>query len=277
MKRTYSEYKKGSTKFKYLVSDKGAEAKYIDKALTYAANRDPSASNQPSVMLWTGFDGSLLTLPYLVPNFWYIGQSLWNIPQGQGASQRIGRKISPIRFDIDFGVTVSIPFTNVGASSGMVLRVIALHDKQYNGTIVTQNDIFEKPFDENEVILGNEGCIVPISAMPKIENMKRFTILHDKTFNIDVESNWANTPADTLINIQKQVSINKTFSVEIEQGDSQTSALANLKSDNVLFLWNLTALGNIVEQAAVVTKPDLTDPIIRILPYGWSRARYFDC
>lgn len=97
------------------------------------------------------------------------------IISGVGESQRVGRKIQVKGIGLTFTMQVG---PNVLASLGTEhMRVMLYLDKQCNGTAATVDDILEST-DTAPIIL----------SYRELENINRFRILHDKTYQLKVTS-----------------------------------------------------------------------------------------
>ncbi len=90
---------------------------------------------------------------------------LTNIPQGDGTSSRDGAQCKMIGLDLNFSILQSASATTTN------FRLIVVQDKQTNQAIYLAADLLDDitPFDS-------------IISPRNLDNMKRFSVLYDRTF-----------------------------------------------------------------------------------------------
>lgn len=216
------------------------ELKYLDKALTVKDDQLPDTDTAIQ-MLWTTAQGGTITSEVLDNGVWYIGQSLVNNQQGQGAQQRIGRKITVKSIFTRLGFVASCP-VGIGAAgqakgipSNLQMRVVMLLDKQCNGAVVKASDIFEDvPASGVSNVLGS-GYQPAIVQLPNMANSQRFRVIKDKLFNFSTDGTvpvlyetTANPPVQTAyftLTIQKMTEFYKKVNIEIENAANEASEL----------------------------------------------------
>lgn len=106
--------------------------------------------------------------------------SLINIPEGTGQSERIGRKINVV----GVGMTMEfvLPVTTFGVEATDNMRVILYLDKQANGAVPIPADILT--------------ISVAVGSYRNLANVDRFRILYDKIHSINSGAGTGTT--DTL-------------------------------------------------------------------------------
>ncbi len=145
--------------------------------------------------------------------------SLVRIPEGNGESARIGRKLT-IR-SINWRFTVDVPETDGAANpaNSDTIRLILYLDKQANGAAAAVTDILES---------------ASFQSFNNLANSKRFRTLMDRTYSINVNAGGGNgTTSDWA-----QTRIDDTFfakvNIPIEYNNASTDgALATVRSNNI--------------------------------------------
>ncbi len=103
------------------------------------------------------------------------------IPEGNGESARIGRKIT-IR-KIGWRLTVTLPTTATAANTSDVIRCMLIYDKQANKALPTNTDILEDNSFRSFNNLANSG---------------RFRVLMDRFYSLKSQAGSGRGTADTL-------------------------------------------------------------------------------
>ncbi len=110
-----------------------------------------------------------------------VQAAILTIPEGNGESDRIGRKIT-IR-KIGWRLTVTLPSTATAASTSDVIRVILGYDKQANLALPTNTDVLEA---------------ATFRSFNNLANSARFRILMDRTYDLKAHSGSGRGSTDTL-------------------------------------------------------------------------------
>lgn len=247
---------------------RGGELKYSDKswsldATNRAINRDDSAQIQ-----WTTAAGAEAPTT-MQANVWWIAQSLNTLKQGQGPSDRIGRKVTLKSLYSKMGLSV------VGDNHAPMdywARVVWVLDKQCNGGLVTIADLFE-PVTDNDARF-DQGGNLSIGMLPNMGNSQRFVTLKDDTFKIT--KNFLRV--DENVAAGTPFAYSGTFSafrdtwlpcdIEIEQVGT-TAQISGIKSNNII-------CAVIVAGMPAVQGEDGNVPMDNIKIWGNVRARYDD-
>lgn len=165
------------------------------------------------------------------------------IPQGDGQSQRIGRRV--FIKSIQLRGTIVLPKVADFDSTSTIVRLLLIQDTQTNGVKFTgSNLLVEDLFD----------------AYNKLSNRNRFKTLLSQDYKLTAKGGAANSTttyetAEDIVNIH----IYKKVDIEIEFDDTvATGAVASVRSNNLYWCWFLSSS---------VTTPVFT---------GNSRIRYFD-
>lgn len=128
--------------------------------------------NEKKYLDFDAFYGTYPTTPQDVPATWSIKSVISAIQQGTTASTRIGDKVfvHAVHFSVTIGpkVTGSIAGTAFG---GSVCRLIAWHNKEAAGALISANTLF----DENAY-----------NAQREVPKMPSCTILKDMTHNMSI-------------------------------------------------------------------------------------------
>lgn len=145
--------------------------------------------------------------------------SLLRIPEGNGESERIGRKITVRKLAWRF----TIKLTEVDGAANPVnpdtIRVILYLDKQANGAAAATQDILE----DNEFISFNN-----------LANSKRFRTLMDRTYDINCHAGGGDGVASDWVGTRVSDTFFKNVNIPIEYDNSATTgALATIRSNNI--------------------------------------------
>ncbi len=144
--------------------------------------------------------------------------SMLRIPEGNGESARIGRKIT-IK-NINWRWLASLPTTTTAADSADVLRILLYHDKQTNGAPATVAEILE---DAN------------FQSFNNLANAKRFRILKDMTIDIVAPSGGTSAAGvDVFGDNFISGTMFKKCNIPIVYNNAATDgSLATLRSSNI--------------------------------------------
>lgn len=144
--------------------------------------------------------------------------SCLTIAQGDGESERIGRKICVK--SIGWKFRVSLP-TRVGAGSGLAdtIRVIVYLDQQTNGVAAGVTEILESADFQSFNNLANKG---------------RFKTLMDRTYNLTNPSGAGDGAVNDFSELHISDSFYKKCSIPIEYDNSAgTGAITTMRSNNI--------------------------------------------
>lgn len=147
-----------------------------------------------------------------VPNGGSIKDSLNLIPQGTTDVTRIANKVT-LR-NINLHMSFSLPTQAIAAPLGDKVRVILYMDQQANGATAAVTDILKT---------------ATIDSFRNMDQVERFVILKDKTFDINIKSQDAAAGSAVTVkglNISKKCGYNLHFS-------STTGAITELRSNNI--------------------------------------------
>lgn len=141
--------------------------------------------------------------------------SLNEIVQGAGESQRLGRKCTIKSLHIKGDVT--LPPQTAASTSSDRLRFIVYLDKQTNGSAAAVTDILEAANINSYLNLANKG---------------RFRILSDKMHTLVAHGATASGAAYTFGEVAKAFNLNLKLNVPLEF-DGATGAITELRSNNI--------------------------------------------
>lgn len=163
-----------------------------------------------------------VTVPTLCTN---RGSLAALVSQGTGENQRIGRKFTIRSFSLRGEITM--PNQNNGWGTGSaypqtdVCRLVVVQDKQCNGAAQQWTDIFQ---------INNSGSAADWRAYRNMDNIDRFKILLDKTFQVQ-NQNFPNGSGSAAGNIVPYNIYRKCY-IPIEAAGT-TADVANLRSNNL--------------------------------------------
>ncbi len=145
--------------------------------------------------------------------------SCLTIPEGNGESARVGRRIT-VR-SILWRYNIQLPTTATAADTSDIVRVILYHDKQTNGATATITGILE----------AND-----FQAFNNLANKGRFTILMDRFHAVQATAGSGRGSTDTLSygETNAQFSFFKKCAIPIEYDNSLTTgAVTTMRSSNI--------------------------------------------
>ncbi len=132
---------------------------------------------------------------------------LSNIAQGDGTNQRDGAQCKMVGIDLNFVLT-----QNASATQTFV-RVMLILDKQTNQAIYLPADLLED-------VTGGDNIVTPRN----LDNLKRFTILYDRSFEFSGDGNRS---AIVKKYIKKEVLL---------RYDGSTPSIADLTQSSISFI-----------------------------------------
>lgn len=140
------------------------------------------------------------------------------IAQGTGESERIGRKCTVK--SIDWNYTLTLPTTTVFAEGDDVARMILYVDTQTNGVTAT--------------VAAPAGLLVTSNFQShyEMQNIGRFRILWDKTFNINVTAGGGDGTIGDSYSRAISGNYHKNVNIPIEYS-STTGAITEQRSNNI--------------------------------------------
>ncbi len=151
-----------------------------------------------------------------------VQTALLVIPEGNGESDRVGRKVTIKR--IGWRYEVLLPTTAVAADTSDVVRVMMILDKQANGALPT-----------NTIVLEDDDY----QSFNNLANSKRFRILMDKSYSINCGSGSGRGTTDTLSYGDQVITAqwHKKCSIPIEYDNSATTGvITSIRSNNIFVI-----------------------------------------
>ncbi len=148
-----------------------------------------------------------------------VQTALLVIAEGNGESQRVGRKVTVKR--IGWRYEVLLPTTATAADTSDVVRVVLVLDKQANGALPVATDVFE---DDDYQSFNN------------LANSQRFRILMDKSYSIATPAGSGRGTTDTLSYGDNVITAqwHKTCNIPIEYDNSATTGvITSIRSNNI--------------------------------------------
>ncbi len=146
--------------------------------------------------------------------------SLLRIPEGNGASERIGRTITIKSIGWRFKIT--FPTQTLGNSTNDVVRVILYLDKQANGAAAAITDILAAD---------------DFQAFNNLANKSRFRTLMDRTYDMNLTAGSGQNAADEYGEMGITDTLFKRVNLKIEYATTAaTGALATIRSNNICML-----------------------------------------
>lgn len=169
--------------------------------------------------------------------------SLVVIPQGDGQSQRIGRKITVRSIYASF--CLQIPATLNSDDSSDIVRIIIYWDKQTNGAAATPGEI---------LAAGDVATQRNVLSYRNLENASRFRILKDKSYYLTTMAGIGSSGDVASVDAYKLVKM--TFPklyIPIEySATADTGAIATIRSNNIgVLMLTRTANANVISNIRV--------------------------
>ncbi len=172
-------------------------------------------------------------------------ESVNNVPQGQGATQRLGRKLKLRYLTVKGSVRIDTTFDIPGASlprTGTRVRLLVVLEKQNNSTVPTILRLSE--------ILQDIGGFPSINSFYNLENQKRYRILADKIYLLDSKASFNSIdPANGFqsadfhsVNFQAVLDVDIDFDSTTSTGDVGT-----MPSNNIMVF----AIADVANQARI--------------------------
>lgn len=150
-------------------------------------------------------------------------QALLIIPEGNGESQRIGRKITIKK--IGWRFTLTLPTTATAANTSDTLRIMLIHDKQCNGALPIAGDILD---------------VDTYRSFNNLANSSRFRVLMDRTYSLNSPSGSGRGTTDTLSygDFQLNDSFFKNCNIDIQYDNTATSGvITSIRSNNIFAVY----------------------------------------
>ncbi len=151
-----------------------------------------------------------------------VKSSVLTIAEGNGESNRIGRKI--IVKNINWRYTITLNSTAVKEDTSEIVRVILYLDKQTNGAIAAVST--------DAGILETDNY----QSFNNLNNKNRFRILSDRTYHLRSQSGSGRGTTDTLAFgediIEDQIYKKCDFPIEYDNSTTD-GALTSMRSNNV--------------------------------------------
>lgn len=141
--------------------------------------------------------------------------SLNEIAQGVGESQRVGRKCTLKKLNMRGECT--LPAATNATNTSDRLRLVVYHDKQTNGAAAAVTDILESATQDSFLNLANKG---------------RFRILAEKNFTMSAAGATASGAAYTYGEVVKSYKLNINLNTPIEF-DGATGAITEMRTNNI--------------------------------------------
>lgn len=147
-----------------------------------------------------------------------IDDSLNLVPQGNGASQRVGRKFT-IRKVHMRGTCRTVDDLALQTQGKAVIRLMLVWDKQANGAPATPGDVLQ-----------DAGGSTRWDTYRNLENVNRFKVLKEKVWDLN---NLQREAAGT-IGVARAFSWDVRCNIPVEMG--QGNAITDVRSNNVFVL-----------------------------------------
>ncbi len=146
-------------------------------------------------------------------NKWSLVSTVMLVGRDTGPSDRIGRNFTIRSLQWRFNIVKQIGIPSV------TIRVAVVHDKQSNGKVPTQEDIW---------VIQPSGLTQPQwQQYRNLENISRFEILWDKTYTLDA---WTGNQSPTSINDTYYKKVN--IKVEMS-GTSGPATMLDVKDNSI--------------------------------------------
>ncbi len=151
-------------------------------------------------------------------------QNLTVIAEGNGESQRVGRKVTIKSVHIK-GVMTLIPATDAANTSDKVFGML-VQDMQTNGAAFTALDLI----DTNV-----------IASFRNLANSGRFKVLYKKTYLFNAGGAAPSGAAFVFSSAQRDVNINKKCNIVMEYDNSATTGvITSVRSNNLYWVTQAT-------------------------------------
>ncbi len=167
-----------------------------------------------------------------------VQAALLTIPEGNGESERIGRKITIKK--IGWRYECRIPTTATAANTSDTIRVMMVLDKQANGALAANTDLLEN--DDYQ-------------SFNNLANSQRFRILMDRSYSMHCPSGSGRGTTDTLSYGEDILSAqwHKKCNIPIEYDNSATSGvITSIRSNNIfIIVGSKSGLGGFASQVRI--------------------------
>lgn len=166
----------------------------------------------PEMKFFDGTDGATTLSAGAITN-----ATLLTIPEGNGESERIGRKLTVKK--LFFKGVLLLPSTSQKVSTSDQVRMIVYLDKQCNGATATVANILEE---------------ADVNSFRNLEETDRFHILADRQWSLSCQSgSWDGTD-DQFGEVVRHFSMNFNLNREIiYDSTASTGVIATIRSNNL--------------------------------------------
>ncbi len=162
-----------------------------------------------------------------IPSTGTVGIQLFTIPEGDGQSDRHGRRIQ--LKSVHWRGTVNLPSSTVIAEGSDVARLMLIKDTSADGALPGVTDILSSAVYE---------------SFTNLENRSRFRILADKFISINCQGVGSNGTALITAPSERHFSIYKKLDLTIEYNDTATTGAIGTITKNNIVLLLISRLGN---------------------------------
>ncbi len=157
-----------------------------------------------------------------VSAIWTVQPVLLTIPEGNGESDRIGRKI--VIKSIGMRYSVKLPTTATAANTSDSIRVVLFQEKQANGAVSAKLDVMET---DNYFSFRN------------LANVGRYRILYDQVHDLSTPAGSGRGTTDTLSYGETilNASFYKNCNIPIEYDNSANDGtIGTIRSNNIMLM-----------------------------------------
>ncbi len=142
------------------------------------------------------------------------------VPQGNGESERIGRKFSIEKISVNYNI--SLPVATIGQNTSDTMRVMLILDKQTNGAQFVATDLI----DTDDIFSFNN-----------LANSKRFKILHKQNYDLAAGGAAPSGAARIFSEDNKFLMFTINVLIPIEYDNSlDTGVIATVRSNNIYWV-----------------------------------------
>ncbi len=167
-----------------------------------------------------------------------VQAALLTIAEGNGESERIGRKLTIKK--IGWRYECRIPTTATAANTSDIIRVMMVLDKQANGALGANTDVLEN--DDYQ-------------SFNNLSNSQRFRILMDKSYAMHCPAGSGRGTADTLSYGEHIITAqwHKECNIPIEYDNSaSTGVITSIRSNNIfIIVGSKSGLGGFASQVRI--------------------------
>ncbi len=172
-----------------------------------------SGTNPEQKFVDTGIEKGTITTAMII-------DGLCLIPEGNGESERVGRKVTVKSIHVTGTITLK-PSTVAASSSASVICML-VQDKQTNGNAFTALDLVETDTHD---------------TFRNLANSSRFKVLAKKIFNFSAHGGAPTGAAFAFGEVIRRVTFNKNVNIPIEYDNSATTgATTTIRSNNIYWV-----------------------------------------